>query len=69
MRSLGRADPGDENANVKNSTKISRAEICMGPGYQDHWPKCHRFVNHTRTAQRMLQRTPLPKGTVTGGPA
>jgi hypothetical protein len=48
MRSLGRDDPGDENASVKNSTETSRAGICMGPGYQDHWAKCHRFVNRTR---------------------
>jgi hypothetical protein len=60
MRSLGRADPSDENANVTNSTKISRPGICMGAGYQDHWAKCHRFVNQSRTAQRMLQRTLLP---------
>ena len=45
---LGRANPGTENANVNNSTAISRAEVCMAPQYQDHWARCHRFVNHTR---------------------
>ncbi|MEH2506701.1 hypothetical protein V1290_005512 [Bradyrhizobium sp. AZCC 1578] len=34
MRSLGRADPGNENANVNNSTGISRAMTCMAPQYQ-----------------------------------
>jgi hypothetical protein len=61
VRSLGRADPGNENANVNTSTEISCAGTCMTPEYQDHWAKCHRFVNHTRTAQGMLQRTLLPK--------
>jgi hypothetical protein len=37
MRSLGRADPGNENANVNNSTGISRAMTCMGSQYQ---PTC-----------------------------
>jgi hypothetical protein len=34
MRSPGRADPGNENANVNNSTGISRAMICIGSQYQ-----------------------------------
>jgi hypothetical protein len=37
MRSLGRAGPGNENANVNNSTEINRAMTCMAPRYQ---PTC-----------------------------
>ena len=31
MRSLDRADPGNENANINNSIGISRAMTCMAP--------------------------------------
>lgn len=51
MRSLGRANPGNENANVNNSTGISRAMTCMGsqhqptaPQYQREPAKYHRLV-------------------------
>lgn len=37
MRSLGRADPGNENANVNNSTGISRAMTCMALQYQPNY--------------------------------
>lgn len=61
MGSLGRADAGNENAKLNNSTEINPAGICMPPRYQVHWAKYHRIVNHTRTAQGMLQRTLLPR--------
>lgn len=59
MRSLGRADAGNETANVNTSTENSRAEICMAPQYQNRWTERHLIVNSTRTDERMLRRTLL----------